>query len=103
MRLKSMNGLLRTGFAMLISYLVAGAAVILYDRWPHYEGHAHVPFSGFPEFLVWSPVAPYFVICDLFTQPPKGLGGSVLFVVVFGAVLWPAVRVARRGTKTSSN
>jgi hypothetical protein len=98
-----MNRLLRIGIAVLVSYLLAGAAVILFDRWPHYGGHAHVPFSGFPGFLVWSPVAPYFVICDLLTQPPKGLGGSILFIVVFGALLWSTLRIAKRPAKTSSN
>lgn len=68
---------------VLASYLVAGAAYLLYFAWPHYEGHAHVPFSAFPEFLVWAPIAPLFM-CEALIEKR---GGAVVGLLVFGTVL----------------
>jgi hypothetical protein len=84
---------LRIGLAMVISYLLAGAAVVLYIKWPHYEGHSHVPFSDFPAFFVWSPVVPYAILSDLLAAPPKSLDACVLFSVVFCALLWCSIRL----------
>jgi hypothetical protein len=45
----------------LLCYCIAGAALLMYHSWSNWDGHAHVPFSGFPEFLIFSPIAPYFL------------------------------------------
>ena len=89
---------LRTVSAVFASYLAAGAALMLYERWPHYAGHPHVPFSGFPEFLAWSPVAPYLVFTELLERSGRGPGGAVVFLLVFGVLLgWTARRALRSG------
>lgn len=72
----------------LVCYLLAGAAYLLYFKWPHYEGHAHVPFSEFPAFLIWAPLAPYFLIESLFDKPVSGVFDLLVFGSVFGGSLW---------------
>lgn len=73
----------RSAVRLLLSYLLASAALAVIARWPNLEGHAHVPFSGFPEFLVWSPVVPLLVLGDLPQRPISGLLGLSVFLVVF--------------------
>lgn len=78
-----MPSFVTAGFQVVLPYSLAGVAYLLYCKWPHYVGHAHVPFSGFPEFLVWSPVASYFLLEDLLA----GSSGSVMGLLVFGSAL----------------
>jgi hypothetical protein len=73
------------GTKLFFCYLVAGAAYIFYLQWPHLEGHAHIPFSGFPAFLVMAPLAPYLMVADLMELRGNPILGPLVFVLSFGA------------------
>lgn len=83
-----MTKLFNASLKIAVCYLLAGVAYLLYFGWPHYKGHAHVPFSAFPEFLVWSPVAPYILFQELLEKPNNALPGLFVFGVVFAGTLW---------------
>lgn len=87
------------GFKVLICYLAAGAAYLLYFAWPNYEGHAHVPFSAFPDFLVWAPVAPYL----LFEELLEGRDGAVVGLLIFGTVLVGGLCFSLRSSRDTSS
>lgn len=87
-----MSKLVTAGCKVVLSYLLAGMAYLLYFKWPHYTGHAHVPFSGFPEFLLWSPIAPYFLLEELLAGSSKSLIGLLVFTTVFVCALWLFLR-----------
>lgn len=74
-----MRRFIKAGSKIALSYLLAGAAYLLYFKWPNYNGNSHVPFSGFPEFLLWSPIAPYLLLEELLA----GSGGSLVGLLVF--------------------
>ena len=67
-----------------VSYIVTTAVALTLYRWPNFEGHAHIPFSGFPEFLVWSPLAPALFVLDF----PNSATAAAVFAILFGAALW---------------
>lgn len=73
---------------IVASYLFAGVAYLLYFKWPHYEGHAHVPFSGFPEFLIFAPFAPFSLLDDLLNGSENATLGLLIFGSMFGCSLW---------------
>jgi hypothetical protein len=73
-------------------YLIASIAYLLYSSWPHYEGHAHVPFSAFPEFLIWSPIAPYFLFQEFLASPSTAFFGLLVFCLAFSGTLWLFLR-----------
>ena len=78
----------RIAIRTLLSYLMAGAACVVYERWPHFTGHAHIPFSGFPEYFVLAPVAPYFLLTGALAGNRSDALGVLLFAVVFAAAMW---------------
>lgn len=82
-----MRSFITAGSKIAISYLLAGAAYLLYFKWPNYGGNPHVPFSGFPEFLLWSPVAPYLLFEELLEGSGASLVGFLVFVVSLTAAL----------------
>lgn len=74
---------------ILACYCIAGAVLVLYLRWPHYEGHPHVPLSGFPEFLLLSPLAPVLLVSDpSIDGDGEFLSSVVLFILVFLVLLF---------------
>lgn len=82
-------------------YLVAGAAYLLYVSWPHYGGHPHIPFSGFPAFLVFSPVAPFMLFEEVAIDPWRAWPGALVFGTVLVASLWIVFRKRQTRKKTS--
>jgi hypothetical protein len=68
--------------------LLAGAAFLLYEKWPYEQGNSHVPFSSFPEFLVWSPMAPVILFDRIIEKPIAGLFGFTIFSAVFIIGVW---------------
>ncbi|WP_090445441.1 hypothetical protein [Duganella sp. CF458] len=73
---------------IVASYLFAGAAYLLYFKWPHYDGHAHVPFSGFPEFLVFAPFSPFFLLEDFHDRSANALSGALVYGASLVCSLW---------------
>ncbi|RNF84163.1 hypothetical protein [Montanilutibacter psychrotolerans] len=73
----------RWAVRLLLSYLLASAALAVFVKWPNLDGNAHVPFSGFPEFLVWSPMVPFLALGDLPQRPVSGLLDLSVFLAVF--------------------
>ena len=69
---------------MGICYLIAGAASLLFRLWPEWEGHAHIPFSGFPEVLIWTPIAPLLLLADLVQSPAEHGRNALVFLAVLG-------------------
>ena len=55
-------------FKITLCYILAGATQILVKSYPNFQGHPHVPFSGFPEFLVFSPFAPLRIFFGSFDE-----------------------------------
>jgi hypothetical protein len=53
-------------------------------RWPHLKGHAHILLSDFPEFLVWTPIAPLLLLSNL----PESVWALAAFAVLFAALSW---------------
>lgn len=68
---------------LLLCYLLAGAVQLLVARYPDYAGHAHLPFSSFPGFLIWTPAAPLLSL----TQAPRNWGSVAVFALTFAALL----------------
>jgi hypothetical protein len=79
---------IRTALKLLLCYLLAGMTCILYFGWPDYQGNPDIPFSGFPEMLIWSPMAPLILFDHLTENLPVGLIGLALFSFTFIAMLW---------------
>jgi hypothetical protein len=71
----------------LLCYLLAGAALTIALSWDDMSGHPHVPFSGFPSFLIWSPVAPVMLVASAgdssIVEWASFVGGLGVGVVVF--------------------
>jgi hypothetical protein len=83
-----MTRFLKVIFRFAVSYLLASATYLLYFKWPYYEGHPDAPFTAFPDFLVWSPIAPYFLFHEFLESPHKGLLGLLVFGFVLAGSLW---------------
>ena len=90
-----MSGWERTFWKAVLCYLVASIGCILYLLWPNYEGHAHVPFSSFPSFLLLAPLSPYFALTGFKSDPGESAGALAVFFVVFIAAFFGISRVAR--------
>lgn len=76
---------------LLLAYVVAGAALVMYLR-RSLEAHAHVPFSGFPEFLIWSPLAPALILSEFSAHRIQGVISLLVFGAVFGLAGWLLLR-----------
>jgi hypothetical protein len=77
---------------LLLAYLCSGAILVTYIMWPNFEGHAHAPFSSFPAFLVWSPVAPALIVSEYTEHQADGITSLLVFSVSFGLVAWLLLR-----------
>ena len=77
---------------LLASYLVAGAIVVTFIMRARFDGNAHIPFSGFPEFLVWSPLAPALIVNEMSEHPGQGAISLLVFCTVFFAIAWLFLR-----------
>lgn len=84
------------GLKVVASYLSAGAIYLLYFKWPHYEGHPHVPFSEFPEFLIFAPFVPFFLLDNLLNRPGDSAAGLLIFGAAFGCSLWIFLKKKKR-------
>ena len=73
---------------LLASYLVAGAIVVTFIMRARFDGNAHIPFSGFPEFLVWSPLAPALIVNEMSEHLGQGVISLIVFCTVFFAIAW---------------
>lgn len=76
-------------------YLLAGALFLLYLEWPDYRGHAHIPFSSFPGFLLLAPIAPL-VLFEEFS-----ISGALVYGIALAASLWLAFRNRQSPKKPS--
>ena len=77
---------------LLAAYLVAGAIVVTFIMRARFEGNAHIPFSGFPEFLVWSPLAPALIVNEMSEHPGQGAISLIVFCTVFFTIAWFLLR-----------
>ena len=77
---------------LLASYLVAGAIVVTFIMRARFDGNAHIPFSSFPEFLVWSPLAPALIVNEMSEHPGQGAISLLVFCTVFFAIAWLLLR-----------
>lgn len=73
---------------LLLAYVGAGAALVMYVRRSNLGAHAHIPFSGFPGFLVWSPLAPALILSEYAEHRTNGLICLLVFGAVFGVLAW---------------
>ena len=80
---------------LLAAYLVAGAIVVTFIMRARFEGNAHIPFSGFPEFLVWSPLAPALIVNEMSEHPGQGAISLLVLCTVFFVVAWLLLRRKR--------
>jgi hypothetical protein len=69
-------------------YLLAGVVFLKYSKWPNFSGHAHVPLSSFPVFLVLAPLAPVFVFEELMLWTVDSVLGTLFYFVPLVAGLW---------------
>ena len=60
-------------FKLVLAYIGAGAILLMYIMRSNFVGHADIPFSGFPEFLVWSPIAPVLIASEISKHQGNGL------------------------------
>ena len=77
-------------------YLIASVGCMLYLQWPHYAGHAHVPFSSFPSFLVFAPFSPYFAVTRFRSSSAESIGALAVFFAVFVATRFIIGRTVRK-------
>lgn len=68
---------------VLVVYLLAGMVFLVFSRWPNLSGNGHVPFSGFPEFLIFAPIVPILV----FDEAKSGAMGSLVAAVLYFAIV----------------
>jgi hypothetical protein len=87
-----MRKLVATSAKLLIAYLLAGAILVMYLRWPNFEGHANVPFSGFPAVLIWSPIAPALIASEYSERRVDGVISFLVFGVSFCLIAWLFLR-----------
>lgn len=98
---RSMSKIAIIALKLTACYLVAGAAYLLYVSWPHYEGHPHIPFSDFPAFLVFSPVAPLMLFEEVAIDPRRAWPGALVLGTVLVGGLWIIFRKRRIRKKAS--
>jgi len=77
---------------LLLAYVVAGAVLVMYVRRANLGGHADVPFSGFPEFLIWSPFAPALIVSEFSEHRLDGVFSMIVFGGAFSLVGWLLLR-----------
>jgi len=77
---------------LLLAYVIAGATLVMYVRRTNFGGHADVPFSGFPEFLIWSPLAPAIILSEYSEHRMEGVISLLVFGVAFAVVALLALR-----------
>ena len=77
---------------LLFAYFVAGAIVVTYIMRARLDGNAHIPFSGFPEFLVWSPLAPALIVNEMSEHPGQGAISLLVFCTAFLVIAWLLLR-----------
>ena len=80
---------------LLAAYLAAGAIAAMYLMRDRLDGNAHIPFSGFPEFLVWSPLAPALIVNEMSEHPGQGAISLLVLCTVFFVVAWLLLRRKR--------
>jgi hypothetical protein len=78
---------------LALCYVGAGAIYVL-ATFP-WEGHAHIPGTGFPGMLMWSPLAPVFLASDLSTGG-RALVNVAIFVMSLVVFVWLSFRRAQR-------
>jgi hypothetical protein len=81
---------------LVVAYVFAGAIVVMYARRSNFSGHADVPFSGFPEFLIWSPLAPALIHSDFTENRLDGLTGLLVFGTALALAAWFLFRQKKR-------
>jgi hypothetical protein len=94
--------IIHSALKVIACYLLAGVAYLLYFEWPDYEGHAHIPFSDSPAFLLWSPFAPAIVLGELMMKSWAALPGALVFVAVLAASLWLTFRKSQARKRPSA-
>ena len=77
---------------LLAAYLVAGAIVVTFIMRSRLDGNAHIPFSGFPELLVWSPLAPALIVNEMSEHPGQGVISLIVFCAVLFTIAWLLLR-----------
>jgi hypothetical protein len=80
---------------LLFAYVVAGAILVMYVMRASFSGHAHIPFSGFPEFLVWSPIAPALIYSKFSEHRVNGAISLLVFSVAFISIAWLLLRTRK--------
>lgn len=80
---------------LLLAYMVAGASLVMYVMRSNFGGHADTPFSGFPEFLVWSPLAPALIASEMSEHQVHGIISLMVFGATFAFVAWLLLRPKR--------
>jgi len=78
---------------VVLCYMGAGAIYIVSVA--PWQGHPHIPFSGFPGMLVWSPIAPVLLLDDL-DKGGRGLLNVAIFVAALLLLLWMSFRRKKR-------
>jgi hypothetical protein len=76
---------------LVLCYLGAGVIFMLYDAWPNYTPHAHIPASGFAS-IVWAPIAPYFIYGDFGRDMSRAVAGLIVYLAAFAALTWLSFR-----------
>lgn len=82
---------------LLLAYLVAGAVAVTYLMRAQLGGNAHIPFSGFPEFLVWSPLAPALIVNEISEHSGQGAISLLVFCTAFIFIAWLLLRQKKSG------
>lgn len=90
-----MRGVALALVKLLLAYVVAGAISVMYVMRSNFGGHADIPFSGFPEFLVWSPLAPALIASEMSEHQVHGTISLLVFGAAFALVAWFLLRSKR--------
>ena len=83
-------------FKLVLAYIGAGAILVMYVMRSNFVGHADIPFSGFPEFLVWSPIAPALIASEMSEHQGNGLLSLLVFSSAFAVIAWLLLRRKRQ-------
>ncbi len=87
---------------LIAAYLVAAVAeTVVFFEWT--GGHADVPLSMFPDYLVLAPLVPVGMLPGLAERPyALAWGSTVVFVVVLAGA-WRVLRPRRRAAAASAS